>query len=125
VGRAETRSVAAPDAARALGGVTGATLIASGCLTTATVQPSPPTVGAGLVLVGVGWSACVVAGSTLLTDTTAPNDRPAAQGVNDIGMGLAASPCCASATAAVAVSTHDSPLGEHRRCVVDAAYRRS
>lgn len=45
---------------------------------------------AGLFLLGLGWSACMVAGSTLLTDAVAPADRPAVQGASDLLMGLAA-----------------------------------
>jgi MFS family permease len=45
---------------------------------------------AGLFLLGLGWSACLVAGSTLLTDGVPAADRPAAQGASDLLMGLSA-----------------------------------
>ena len=43
---------------------------------------------AGLMLLGVGWSATVVAGSTLLTDSIPAELRPSAQGLSDLAMGL-------------------------------------
>jgi MFS family permease len=43
----------------------------------------------GLVLLGTGWSCCLVAGSTLLTDAVRAEDRPAAQGTSDLVMNLA------------------------------------
>jgi MFS family permease len=45
---------------------------------------------AGLFLLGLGWSACLVAGSTLVTDGVPGADRPAAQGASDLLMGLSA-----------------------------------
>ncbi|MBB5789793.1 MFS transporter [Jiangella mangrovi] len=49
-----------------------------------------PGLTAGLFLLGLGWSACMVAGSTLLTDAVGADDRPAVQGASDLLMGLAA-----------------------------------
>jgi MFS family permease len=43
----------------------------------------------GLVLLGTGWSFCLVAGSTLLTDATPIEVRPAVQGASDLVMNLA------------------------------------
>jgi MFS family permease len=45
---------------------------------------------AALVLLGLGWSACVVAGSTLLSEAVAPAVRTAVQGLSDLVMGVAA-----------------------------------
>ena len=45
---------------------------------------------AGLFLLGLGWSACLVAGSTLVTEGVPGPDRPAAQGASDLLMGLSA-----------------------------------
>ncbi len=42
----------------------------------------------GLVLLGTGWSCCLVAGSALLTEVLAPDQRPAAQGASDLVMNL-------------------------------------
>ncbi len=41
-----------------------------------------------LVLLGTGWSSCLVAGSTLLTEVLTPRERPAAQGASDLVMNL-------------------------------------
>jgi MFS family permease len=45
---------------------------------------------AGLFLLGLGWSACLVAGSTLLSESVALDERPVVQGSSDLLMGLAA-----------------------------------
>jgi MFS family permease len=45
---------------------------------------------AGLFLLGLGWSACLVAGSTLLSESVAIEERPVVQGSSDLLMGLAA-----------------------------------
>jgi MFS family permease len=50
---------------------------------------SPPTLWAGLFLLGLGWSCGLVAGSTLLTESVELTDRPAVQGFADLSMGLA------------------------------------
>ena len=46
--------------------------------------------GAGLFLLGLGWSCCLIAGSTLLTDAVAVAVRPLVQGASDLLMGLVA-----------------------------------
>jgi MFS family permease len=43
----------------------------------------------GLVLLGTGWSACLIAGSAWLTDVVPVEDRPAVQGASDLAMNLA------------------------------------
>jgi MFS family permease len=43
----------------------------------------------GLVLLGTGWSACLIAGSAWLTDAVPVADRPAVQGTSDLAMNLA------------------------------------
>jgi MFS family permease len=43
----------------------------------------------GLILLGTGWSCCLVAGSALLTESLEPAARPAAQGASDLVMNLA------------------------------------
>lgn len=50
---------------------------------------APPTLWAGLFLLGLGWSVGLVAGSTLLTESVPVADRPAVQGFADLGMGVA------------------------------------
>ncbi len=43
----------------------------------------------GLVLLGTGWSACLIAGSAWLTEAVETADRPAVQGASDLAMHLA------------------------------------
>lgn len=71
-----------------LGGVL--ILLASVALAGTAHEGHSPGLTAGLFLLGLGWSACMVAGSTLLTDAVAAADRPAVQGSSDLLMGLAA-----------------------------------
>jgi MFS family permease len=46
-------------------------------------------VGAGLMLLGLGWSASVIAGSTLLAESVPESGRVPAQGLSDTLMGAA------------------------------------
>ncbi|WP_116948374.1 MFS transporter [Jiangella endophytica] len=71
-----------------LGGVV--VLLASVALAGTAHEGHSPGLTAGLFLLGLGWSACMVAGSTLLTDAVDAADRPAVQGSSDLLMGLAA-----------------------------------
>lgn len=48
------------------------------------------TLGAGLLLLGLGWSACIVGGSVLVTSITDVQHRPSVQGTSDLVMGLSA-----------------------------------
>jgi MFS family permease len=48
---------------------------------------------AGLILLGLGWSASVVAGSALVTDAVAASDRAALQGFSDLSMNAAGALC--------------------------------
>jgi len=43
----------------------------------------------GLVLLGTGWSSCLIAGSAWLTDAVPVEDRPGVQGTSDLAMNLA------------------------------------
>ncbi|MFP4234823.1 MAG: MFS transporter, partial [Nitriliruptoraceae bacterium] len=43
----------------------------------------------GLILLGTGWSACLIAGSAWLTDAVPVAERPAVQGASDLAMNLA------------------------------------
>ncbi|MHC6594678.1 MFS transporter [Arthrobacter sp. C152] len=52
-------------------------------------QGSTPAVAAGLVLLGMGWSAATISGSTLLADSVGQEVRVAVQGVSDMLMGAA------------------------------------
>ncbi|RFU19331.1 MFS transporter [Geodermatophilus marinus] len=46
--------------------------------------------GAGLLLLGLGWSCGLIAGSTLVTEAVGEGQRPTAQGGTDLLMGLGA-----------------------------------
>jgi len=46
--------------------------------------------GAGLLLLGLGWSCGLIAGSTLVTESVSAGLRPTAQGGTDLLMGLGA-----------------------------------
>jgi len=48
-----------------------------------------PVLGAGLFLLGLGWSCTLIAGSTLLTDDCDPAERPSVQGLSDLTMNVA------------------------------------
>ncbi|WP_439677770.1 MFS transporter [Embleya sp. MST-111070] len=43
----------------------------------------------GLILLGLGWSCCLVAGSALLAESVPAGERPGVQGVSDLLMNLA------------------------------------
>jgi MFS family permease len=61
---------------------------------TALAGTAPPgaalQLGAGLLLLGLGWSCGLIAGSTLVTESVAADVRPTAQGGTDLLMGLGA-----------------------------------
>jgi MFS family permease len=77
------------------GALAGTALLAAGCLTAAVADARLPVLSAGLILLGLGWSACLVTGSTHLTDATRPEDRPAVQNLSDVAMAV----CCWSCSA--------------------------
>ena len=64
--------------------------------------------GAGLFLVGLGWSCTMVAGSTLLTESVPLERRASAQGLSDLIMGLAGA--SAGALSGVVVSALGFPV---------------
>jgi MFS family permease len=60
--------------------------------------------GAGLLLLGVGWNACLIAGSALLVSAVATWQRPRVEGIGELSMGIAAAAGGALAGPLVAVS---------------------
>lgn len=48
-----------------------------------------PLLGAGLFLLGLGWSCTLIAGSTVLVDDVTPDERPSVQGLSDLVMNVA------------------------------------
>jgi MFS family permease len=68
----------------------GVTLLVAVALAGTAQEGYSAALTAGLFLLGLGWSACLVAGSTLVTEGVPVADRPAAQGGSDLLMGLSA-----------------------------------
>ncbi|MDO8338679.1 MAG: MFS transporter [Microcella sp.] len=64
----------------------GQALLVASLLFTALGAESEAAVVAGLILLGLGWSAATVAGSALLTESTAPDRRTVIQGRSDLLM---------------------------------------
>jgi MFS family permease len=68
----------------------GVILLLGGCVLAGTAGNSNAVqLSAGLMVLGLGWSACTVAGSTLLTESIPPELRASGQGLSDLVMGLA------------------------------------
>ncbi len=67
--------------------------ILAGAMTVAALAPDDAhsLTALALVLLGLGWSACLVAGSTLLTRSVPADIRTSAQGLSDLTMGVLAS----------------------------------
>jgi MFS family permease len=87
----------------ALGGC--ATLLAAGALAGA-AGASVPVLSTGLLLLGVGWNACLIAGSTLLVSAVAVGQRPRVEGVGELSMGIAAATGGALSGPAVAIASY-------------------
>ncbi|MER7169117.1 MFS transporter [Micromonospora sp. NPDC000207] len=67
----------------------GAGLLLAACAVAGTAGHDTFRLTAGLVLLGLGWSATMVAGSTLLSESVPVPVRPTVQGLSDLIMGLA------------------------------------
>ena len=69
----------------------GAGLLLAAATLAGTAPPGAAVqLGAGLLLLGLGWSCGLIAGSTLVTEAVGEGQRPAAQGGTDLLMGLGA-----------------------------------
>jgi MFS family permease len=75
---------------RATVGVGGVLLLAAAALAGTAPPGAAVQLGAGLLLLGLGWSCGLIAGSTLVTESVGPAQRPTAQGGTDLLMGLGA-----------------------------------
>jgi MFS family permease len=75
---------------RATVAVGGALLLAAAALAGTAPPGAAVQIGAGLLLLGLGWSCGLIAGSTLVTESVAVGLRPTAQGGTDLLMGLGA-----------------------------------
>lgn len=69
--------------------VAGIVFLLSACALAGTAGYDNTRLGAGLMLVGLGWSCTMVAGSTLLSESMPPELRASTQGLSDLIMGLA------------------------------------
>jgi MFS family permease len=67
----------------------GIALLLAACALAGTAGYDPARLAAGLMVLGLGWSASIVAGSTLLNDSIPVELRAAGQGLSDLVMGLA------------------------------------
>ncbi len=69
----------------------GAIALLTACLLAGlSPEGASPLIGAGLFLLGLGWSACTVGGSTMLTEATPIEDRTEVQGSTDLLMNVGA-----------------------------------
>jgi MFS family permease len=67
----------------------------------------PSRLAAGLLLLGLGWSATMVAGSTLVSESVPLELRASAQGLSDLAMGVAGA--AAGAVSGVVVDARGYP----------------
>jgi MFS family permease len=86
----------------------GIALLLAACAVTGTAGYEPTQLAVGLVLLGLGWSACMVAGSTLLSLSIPADLRPSAQGLSDLIMGIAGA--SAGALSGIVVQAFSFPM---------------
>jgi MFS family permease len=67
----------------------GIGLLLAACAMAGSAGHHPARLAAGLMVLGLGWSATMVAGSTLLSESVPVELRVSAQGLSDLVMGLA------------------------------------
>jgi MFS family permease len=67
----------------------GIALLLAACALAGSAGHSPSLLAAGLMVLGLGWSATMVSGSTLLSESVSGELRASAQGLSDLIMGLA------------------------------------
>ena len=67
----------------------GVALLLAACALSGTAGHDSVRLAAGLMTLGLGWSATMVAGSTLVSDAVSGELRASAQGLSDMVMGLA------------------------------------
>jgi MFS family permease len=86
----------------------GIGLLLTACAVAGTAGQEPRRLAAGLLILGLGWSATLVSGSTLLSDAIPTERRASAQGFADLVMGLAGA--SAGALSGVVVGTWSYPV---------------
>ncbi len=87
-------------------GVGGALLLVACLLAGLSPAGGSLRIGVGLLLLGMGWSACTVAASTLLTDATPVVHRTRVQGTADLVMNLSAAAAGAAGGVVVEVTSY-------------------
>ena len=77
-----------------IGGVRGAAVsglaLLAACVIAALGAADPVVLGAGMILLGVGWNLGLISGSDLLTAGVAADRRPRLEGIGELGMNAAA-----------------------------------
>jgi MFS family permease len=68
----------------------GPLLLAAGALAALAPAGSVPTLGAALVLLGLGWNFGLISGTSIVTGALPPDRRATAQGLVDVGLAAAA-----------------------------------
>jgi MFS family permease len=68
---------------------TGIALLLAACALAGSAGHDTARLAAGLMTLGLGWSATMVAGSTMLSESVPVELRATAQGLSDLVMGLA------------------------------------
>ncbi|WP_085912534.1 MULTISPECIES: MFS transporter [Pseudonocardia] len=82
------------------------TLVAAAVLCASAAPTATGMLTAGLVLLGLGWSAALVGGSALLTSALPVTDRPRVQGSVDVAMNLAGAAAGVAAGVLVTVGSY-------------------
>lgn len=85
----------------------GILLLLVACVLAGGAGHNPTRLAAGLMVLGLGWSATMVSGSTLLSESVSVELRASAQGLSDLIMGLAGA--SAGALSGVVVNTWGFP----------------
>jgi MFS family permease len=86
----------------------GIALLLLACALAGTAAYNHTRLAIALMILGLGWSACIVAGSTLLTESVPAEVRASSQGLSDLVMGLAGG--CAGALSGVVVFAWGYPM---------------
>jgi MFS family permease len=87
--------------------VAGIALLLTACALAGSAGYHPGRLAGALMVLGLGWSACIVSGSTLLSEAVSADMRASVQGLSDLIMGLAGA--SAGAVSGVIISAWGYP----------------
>ena len=87
--------------------VAGIALLLTACALAGSAGYHPGRLAGALMVLGLGWSACIVSGSTLLSEAVSAEMRASVQGLSDLIMGLAGA--SAGAVSGVIISAWGYP----------------